>query len=169
MGLSQILDYNTFRDQGFATPHPVGHKKITVHFVYDVKHDGRYKARLVAGGHLTDTPIDSIYSSVASLRGLRMIMFLAELNGLQSWSTDIGNAYLESYTKEKIFIIAGKEFASVGLEGHVLIINRALYGLKSSGICWHKVFSDVLRQMGFFPSKADHDLWMVKEVSSSSG
>jgi hypothetical protein len=33
--LSQILDYNTFRDQGFAAPHPpVGHKKITVHFVY---------------------------------------------------------------------------------------------------------------------------------------
>ena len=35
-----------------------------------------------------------------------MIMFLAELNGLQSWSTDIGNAYLESYTKEKIFIMS---------------------------------------------------------------
>ena len=37
-----------------------------------------------------------------------------------------------------------------------------LYGLKSSGLRWHEVISDVLRQMGFFPSKADNDIWMKK-------
>ena len=158
--LSQIIDYNTFRDQGLHMPGPADHKKITVHFAYAVKHDGRHKARLVAGGHLTETPLDSVYSSVATIRGIRMIMFLAELNGLQTWNTDIGNAYLESYTQEKIYIVAGKEFACVGLEGHTLIVNRALYGLKSSGLRWHELFSDVMRQMGFFPSKADHDIWM---------
>jgi hypothetical protein len=31
-------------------------KKIRVHLIYAVKHDGRHKARLVAGGHLTETP-----------------------------------------------------------------------------------------------------------------
>ena len=36
--------------------------------------------------------------------------FLAELNGLELWGTDIGNAYLESYTSEKVCIIAGPEF-----------------------------------------------------------
>ena len=30
------------------------------------KHDGHHKARLVAGGHLTPDPIDSIYSGVVS-------------------------------------------------------------------------------------------------------
>lgn len=128
--------------------------------VYDVKHDGRHKARLVAGGHLTETPVDSVYSSVATLRGMRMVMFLAELNGLESWSTDIGNAYLESNTQEKLYIIGGQEFACVGLEGHTLVIVKALYGLKSSGLRWHEVIADVLRQMGFVPSKADNDIWM---------
>jgi len=32
------------------------------------------------------------------------------LNKLQVWSTDIGNAYLESKTKEKEGFIAGPEF-----------------------------------------------------------
>jgi Reverse transcriptase (RNA-dependent DNA polymerase) len=125
-----------------------------------VKHDGRHKARLVAGGHLTDAPIDSVYSSVVSLRGVRMVTFIAELNKLQIWSTDVGNAYLESYTKEKVHIIAGPEFAAMGLEGHILLIDRALYGLKSSGLRWYERLSDVLRGEGFFPSRTESDIWM---------
>jgi Reverse transcriptase (RNA-dependent DNA polymerase) len=104
--------------------------------------------------------IDSVYSSVATLRGVRMVMFLAELNGLNFWSTDIGNAYLESNTMEKIYIVGCKEFACVGLEGHTLVIVKALYGLKSSGAHWWEVLADVLCQMGFTPSKADMDIWM---------
>jgi hypothetical protein len=84
------------------TPGPEKHNCINVHFVYAVKHDGHNKAPLVAGGHLTNTPIDSVYSSVATLRGVCMAMFLAELNGLHFWSTDTGNAYLKSNTMEKI-------------------------------------------------------------------
>jgi len=97
---------------------------------------------------------------VASLRGVRTIAFLSELNGLNLWSTDIGNAYLEAHTMEKVYITAGPEFASVNLQGHTLIIVKALYGLKSSGLRWWEVFADVLRQMGFVPSKAERDIWM---------
>ncbi len=71
--------------------------------MYAVKHDGRHKSRLVAGGgHLTDTPIDSVYSTVVSLKGVRFVIFAAELNQLLVWTTDVGNAYLESYTQEKM-------------------------------------------------------------------
>ena len=155
-----VMGYGTFNDKGKGGTAPNGYKKITIRFVYAVKHDGRHKARLVAGGHLTDTPIDSVYSSVASLRGVRMITFLAELNGLEFWSTDIGNAYLESDTMEKVYVIGGKELEGVGLEGHTLVIVKALYGLKSSGARWWEVLADVLRQMGFVMSKAEHDIWM---------
>ena len=156
--LSQLAEYNTFEDKGKNGNVPQGYKRIRVHFVYAVKHDGRHKARLVAGGHLTDTPVDSVYSSVVSLRGLRLIMFLGELNGQETWSTDIGNAYLEAKTAERVFIIGGPEFGE--LEGHVLIIVKALYGLRSSGLRWHERFADSLRDMGFKPSKAEDDIWM---------
>ena len=59
---------------------------------------------------MTDTPLESVYSGVVSLKGLRLVLFLAELNGLQAWSTDIGNVYLEAKTKEKVYIVAGPEF-----------------------------------------------------------
>ena len=87
-----------------------------------------------------------------------MIIFLAELNGLEVWVTDIGNAYLEAHTKEKVCIRAGPKFGP--LEGHYLLIVKALYGLKSSGLCWSERFSSVLQEMGYFPCKNELDIWM---------
>jgi Reverse transcriptase (RNA-dependent DNA polymerase) len=46
------------------------------------------------------------------------------------------------------------------LDGHTLLIDKALYGLRSSGLYWHQRFADVLRAMGFSPCKADANIWM---------
>ena len=120
--------------------------------VYDIKHDGHHKGRLVAGGHLTDPNTESVYSGVVSLRGIRFIVIIAKLNGLQLWVADVENAYLEAKTKEEVYINCGPEFGE--LKGHTLIIDKALYGLRSSGLCWHERFADVLRSMGFTPTNA---------------
>jgi hypothetical protein len=89
--LTSILGYHTFKDRGHHTTAsiPSGYKKITVHFVYEVKLDGRHKARLVAGGHITDTPIDSVYSTVISFKGVQFVIFAAELNYLLLWTRKI--------------------------------------------------------------------------------
>lgn len=108
--------------------------------MFDLKHDGRHKARLVADGHLTDIPLSSVYSGVVSLRGIRLVLFLAELNGLEFWGTDIGNAYLEACTKEKVFIETSPEVGP--LEGHNLIIAKASYRLRTSCLRWHKRLAD---------------------------
>ena len=135
--LTQIHEYKVFKDTGKAQFHkgkvvtPDGFQKIEVHFVYAVKHDGRFKARLVADGHLTKEPVESIYSGVASLRSHRMVVFLSQLNDLEIWGADVGNAYLEAYTDEKLCIIAGPEFKE--LQGHLLIMIKALYGTHSGG------------------------------------
>lgn len=156
--LEQQDSYKTFRDLGKHAGAPKGYTQIKVHFVFDVKHDGRHKARLVADGHLTDVPTESVYSGVVSLRGLRLILFLAELNGMETWATDIGNAYLEAETREKVYIKAGPEFGE--RQGHTLIIFKALYGLRSSGLRWHERLADCLRGMGFAPCKSEPDIWM---------
>ena len=102
--MDQLAEYKVFVDIGKDTPIPKGYQKIKVHLVYACKHDGRHKARLVADGNLTDVPVDSVYSGVVSIRGIKLMIFLAELNDLDIWATDIGNAYLEAYTKEKIIL-----------------------------------------------------------------
>ena len=156
--MAQLNECETFENLGKGTPIPEGHTKIPCHFVCTVKADGRFKSRMVAGGHRTSTPVDSTHSGVVSLLGIRMVTFLAELNELELWSTDVGNACLESYTTEKTCIIAGAEFGE--LEGCTSRVRKALHGLKSSGRCWHDRLHDVLRELGWTPSKADSDICM---------
>ena len=92
------------------------------------------------------------------MRNLRLAMYLAELTGLQLWGADVGNAYLQTLTKEKLYIVAGPEFEE--LQGHVLVMHKALYGTRSGGACWHDKCFDILQQMDLKPSKADPDIWM---------
>ena len=157
--LLQLNQYNNFEVVGRGRQSlPRGFQLIHCHMVFDVKEDGRRKARFVAGGHMTQPSKDSVYSSVASLRSIRMIAFLAELNGLELMAADVGNAYLESFTKEKVAFIAGPEFGP--LAGHVLLIRKALYGLRSSGARFHETFADTLRALNFMPSRSDPDVWL---------
>ena len=109
MEIEQIKEYQVFKEYGKAVYEkdrignaPKGYHEIRVHFVFDVKHCGKFKARLVADGHLTKEPNESVCSGVVSLRNLRLAMFLAELNNLQLWGADVGNPYLRALTKEKL-------------------------------------------------------------------
>ena len=109
--MDQSNEYKVFIDHVRAkydpkskriTSTPQGYQKIKLHLVFACKHDGHHKARLVAGGHLTPDPIDSIYSGVVSTRSIRLSILQAKLNNMKVWGADIGNAYLEATTKETI-------------------------------------------------------------------
>ena len=108
-----MLEYKVFKkwDKAILDKHkkiknpPKGYHRIKVHLVFAVKFDGRHKARLVADGHLSPEPMENIYSGVVSLRNLRLVVLLGKLNNLELWGADIGNAYLEAFTDEKLYII----------------------------------------------------------------
>ena len=73
--------------------------------IFTVKHNGHHKARFVAGGHLTQTAIESVYSGVVSIHSTHFILLIAESNDLEMYQGDVGNACLEAYIEEKIFFI----------------------------------------------------------------
>ncbi len=104
--------------------------------------------------------MDSVYSGVVSLQGLPLILFLSKLNDMETWATDVGNACLEAVTDEKVYVIAGPEFEH--LQGHVLVVYKALYGLRSSGVRWYERFSKVMTAAGFTPCKLEPEIWMRK-------
>jgi hypothetical protein len=160
--LQQIGDYKTFRliQVGERLS---DYTRIPYHMVFDVKFDFRRKARLVAGGNHTDPPKEDIYSGVVDIQTVRLGFMLAAQNGLSVCAADIGNAFLYGKTREKVHIIAGKEFGE--LRGTPLIIDRGLYGLRSSAARFHEHLSEKLMALGFRPSKADTDFWM-KDVGS---
>jgi hypothetical protein len=72
----ELIGRTFLMDKEDTAPPQTGYKKIHTHLVYDCKHDGRHKAWMVADGHLTDIPLESMYSGVVSLRGLRIVTFL---------------------------------------------------------------------------------------------
>ena len=133
---------------------------IEVHLVFAIKWDGRHRARQVADVHLAPEPVENIYSGVVSLRNLRLLIFLGKLSNLDIWGADIGSAYLEAFTDEKLYIVASPEFQE--LEGYILIFLKALYGLKSSGKRWAEGIHGILRDMKFLSSKADPCIWLRK-------
>ena len=154
------MEYQTFKDLGKNARPPKGYKQIKLLWVYDIKHDLRHKARCVAGGHMTDPCKDMAYAGVVSFRSFRIALLAGELNGLSSMVGDIGSAYLEAFTKELICFIAGPEFGE--LEGHMMIIVKALYGLRTSGARFHESLADTLRDLEFIQCKSDPDVWLRK-------
>jgi hypothetical protein len=138
------------------------YKRIPYQLIFDCKHDGRRKARLVAGGHMTDPPAEDVYSGVVGMDTVRLAFAVGAMQGLDVCAADISTAFLYGKTKEKVYIIAGPEFGPE-LEGKKLIVQGNWYGLKSAAATYHSVASSVLRKLGFIPTKVDADLWMRKQ------
>jgi hypothetical protein len=133
--------------------------------IFDVKSDTlARKARFVAGGHRTDPPKESTYSSVVSRDSVRLFFLLAALNDVDVLACDVQNAYINAETKEKVWFRGGDEMGTD--KGKVIVIVRALYGLKSSGARWREHMAQTLRNAGFVSCKADPDIWLRPAVKS---
>ena len=66
---------------------------MQVQLIFDEKYKGLHLGCLVADGHLTGISVDTAYSSAISLRILSLLVFLAELNELEMWGTNIFSVY----------------------------------------------------------------------------
>jgi hypothetical protein len=120
---------------------PPTFQQIRCHLVFDLKIENfRRKARLVAGGHMTETPATLTYSSVVSRESVRIALTLAALNDLEVKTADIENAYLTAPVSEKVWTVLGPEFGSDA--GKKAILVRSLYGLKSAGASFQNHLAD---------------------------
>ena len=136
----------------------IGFQEIKCHVIFDVKMDFTRKARFVAGGHLTEAPGSITYSSVVSRDSIRLAFLIAGLNDLDVLAGDVTNAYLNAPCREKIWFEGQLETGED--RGKVLIITRALYGLKSSGAAWRADLAATLRDLHFSSTQADPDVWI---------
>jgi len=137
---------------------PPGWSRPSGHMVFDVRMTLERKARWVKDGHRTPEPDNSTYAGVVSRESVRIALTYAALNSLDVCACDIQNAYLQSPSSEKHYIICGPEFGLENVGKRAKII-RALYGGKSAGAdYWHHVRS-AMEEMGFISCKADPDVW----------
>ena len=71
--------------------------------------------------HLTGIIVKSVYYGFVSISGIQLLMLLSDINGMETWDTDIGNTYLEVKSLDKVYIISGAEFGD--REGCTLIFS----------------------------------------------
>jgi hypothetical protein len=159
--LEMINQFQTFQRLDKGEQLPPDFKPVPYFIVFANKFDGQRKARLVANGNKTVIDNEDVYSGVMGMETVRLGFLLAEMNGLKVCAADISSAFLYSKTRERRYIIAGpEEFGA--LEGEKLVIDKGLYGLRTSSARFHEHLACKLRKMGYVPSKADADFWMKK-------
>eukprot|EP00957_Ditylum_brightwellii_P151724 11554100-Ditylum_brightwellii.AAC.1 len=79
-----------------------GYQFVPLIYTFDVKFDGRRKARHVANGSVMIGPPElEIWSGVVSTKIVRLAMFIVMLNGFKILAADISSAYLMAKMKEK--------------------------------------------------------------------
>ena len=135
---------------------PHGKQALPSHFVLERKRCGRYKARLVAGGHRQTHGLDfdETYAPVCSFRTLRMVLAVAAHEDLELRQFDIRTAFLNGELREEVYI-RQPNGARLGRAGQVLRLYRALYGLRQAGRAWNKRLEAALLEKGFVQSDSE--------------
>eukprot|EP00957_Ditylum_brightwellii_P015114 1139773-Ditylum_brightwellii.AAC.1 len=153
----QEMECFDFREAG---DRPAGNYQCTaLHMVFDCKQDLRRKVRFVAGGHLIDLLDNKVYSSNVKGISVKSLHVIAHRVGLNALCGDIGNAYVNAYTAEKVYTVARPEFGEA-LIRKIFMIRKALYRLATSCACFHYHLSDTLRAMDFLPTRFNRDVWI---------
>ena len=137
---------------------PKGYQFAPLRMVFAVKSDLRRKARLVVGGHVVDASGHDTRSTVVKGISVRLLHLIADRDKLNVLCGDVGNAFINAPTKEKVYSRAGPEFGDK--EGCIVVLRKALYGLRSSAKQWRLIFADYLRSLGFVPTRYDRDVWL---------
>lgn len=141
---------------------PPGKQALPSRFVLERKRCGRYKARLVAGGHRQQQGLDfdETFAPVCSYRTLRMLLAVAAREDLELRQFDIKTAFLNGELHEEVYI-RQPHGAQLGRDGRVLRLHRALYGLRQASRAWNKRLEAELQGRGFVQSDSDPSLWIL--------
>jgi Reverse transcriptase (RNA-dependent DNA polymerase) len=150
------LECFTFLDPDYK-PGPE-YQFAPLRMIFEVKQDGRKKARLTIGGHVVDSHGISTRSTVVKTISVRLIDLISHRDNLTLKHGDVGNAFITAPCMEKIYSRATPEFGE--RSESIVILNKALYGLRTSGRAFRNTFADFLRQLGFVPTRYDRDVWM---------
>ena len=82
---------------------PIDHQFVQFNMVVDIKmEDFRHKARVVAGGHMTEAPATIEYASVVWTETIKVALMITTLNEDEVKSGGILNAYVQAPVIEMV-------------------------------------------------------------------
>ncbi|CAI5478595.1 unnamed protein product [Closterium sp. Yama58-4] len=144
---------------------PEGRTAITSKWLFKIE---RYKSRLVAKGYQQKENVDykELFAPMVKPTTLRTLLAGAAIKGWVVKQLDIVTAFLNGILEEEIFMAQPEGFDDGS--GRVWKLKKALYGLKQAPRQWYLKLREVLEEIGFTPSTADHSLFMLGEGEQRS-
>lgn len=146
-----LVDKNEIKDKNI----------LSCKWVFKVKDEGKYKARLVIRGFEQKYGIDyqETFSPVINMTCLRILFALAVNKDYIIKKFDIKTAFLYGQLNEEIYMEVPEGYDE---ENMVCLLKKSLYGLKQAPLSWNKHFSDFLLSKGLIALKTEHCIFKNK-------
>ena len=135
---------------------PPGANVMGSMWVYDIKWDGegnriKDKARLVGKGYTQQLGINynETWAGVTRLESVRMTTAIAAKHDLKLRGIDFVGAYLNSLTKEDIYMKQPEEFVEPGLEDHICKLVHTIYGTMQGAHDWYETLLVTYTKLGY--------------------
>ena len=149
---------------------PPGANIMDSMWVYDIKWDGegsriKDKARLVGKGYTQQLGVDynETWAGVTRLESVRMTAAIAAKLDLKLWRIDFVGAFLNSLTKEDIYMKQPEGFIEPGYEDYVCKLVHTIYGTMQGAHDWYETLSKTYKDLGYTTSRADPCVRFKKE------
>ena len=128
-------------------------------WVFKVKTDNTYKARLVAQGwnQVHGRDCGGTYAPVCRLQSIRIVLAIAAELNLEVRQLDVKTAFLYTDIEEEVYVKTAPGFETINKDGVQLVmkLGKSLHGLAQSPQKWWKTIDRKLIEIGFVPLKSD--------------
>ena len=141
---------------------PPGTSIMDSMWVYNIKWDGegnqiKDKARLVGKGYTQQLGVNyhKTWAGVTRLESVRMTAAVAVKLDLKLWRINFVGAYLNSLTKEDIYMKQPEGFVELGFEDHVCKLVHMIYGTMQGAHDWYETLTNTYDKLGYITSRTD--------------
>lgn len=140
---------------------PRDKKVLDVKWIYTNKSNNIKKARLVVRGFQQEVGLDDLYSPVARMQTLKLLLAHCCQYGFTIMQMDVKTAFLNGRVRSEVYITQPKSYED-GTE-RVCKLEKALYGLRESLKAQYECLDNYLRDLEFKKSDSDYCLYMMSE------
>ena len=144
---------------------PKDRRCVKCKWVWKIKRNGVYRARLVACGYSQIPGVDFTeipYSPVINDVTYRIMMLISMVYGYSNVIIDVETAFLHGDLEENEEIYMECPPGMEHEEDEVLLLQKTIYGLVQAARAFYKQLSKVLRKIGFTGGYADPCLYSRK-------
>lgn len=100
-----------------------------------------------------------MFSPVARLETVRLILALAAHSGWEMFHFDVKSSFLNGEIHKEVFVSHPEGYEIEGEEYMVYKLKKALYGLKEPPKAWYFKIDQHFKKSGFSRSESEHPLY----------